>query len=162
MNLRTLREGAGMSQSALAAEMTERGHPWHQQTVGRIEAGRQPVRFGEIEELASILRTSLDRFTYGSAEATEAQFTYSIGARVRQEYGAVADAVFRHLLAEAAAERLLARPPASDTPRVKAAREDVAARLGEYTLDGAIDEGIRRYEERGSGQEDGDDTQGES
>jgi hypothetical protein len=70
--------------------------------------------------------------------------------------------VFRHLLAEAAAERLLARPPASDTPRVKAAREDVAARLGECTLDGAIDEGIRRYEERGSGQEDGDDAQGES
>lgn len=163
INLRTLREQAGLSQSALAAEMTERGWSWHQQTVGRIEAGRQSVRFGEIEELAGIFRVALDRFRWGSAEASEAEFVYMAGTRVRRQHEVVATAVREHIAAIAAAERTLERPPQSDSPRVKAAREDVAMRLERYTLDDAIDEGIRRYEERaGEDEEDGDAAQGES
>ena len=161
MNLRKVRETAGMSQAAVAEAMTERGHGWHQQTVGRVEAGRQAVRFSEAVDLAAIFRTTTDRFTWGSAEANETDFTYSAGSQVRFRYEEVASAVSSHLAAVAAAERLLARPPATDSPRVKAAREDVVSRLEEYTPDNAIDEGVRRYEERHAGEGD-DDTQGES
>src|SRR3974390_3268705 len=55
MNLRILRERAGISQSALAAAMTKQGISWHQQTVGRVEAGQQSVRFHEARQLAAIL-----------------------------------------------------------------------------------------------------------
>ena len=160
-NLRALRERAGLSQSALADEMTGRGHGWHQQTVGRVESGRQAVRFSEAVDLAEIFRTSTDRFTWGSAEANEASFTYAAGTRVRMQYEEVAMAIHRHLADEAAAERLLARPATTGTPRVKAAREDVAARLEEYSPRNAIREGFRRYRERHNGEGD-DDAQGES
>jgi transcriptional regulator with XRE-family HTH domain len=162
MNLRTLREQAGMSQTDLAAAMTERGFSWHQQTVGRLEAARQSVRLGEAEALTEILRTSLDRFTWGSAEANETQFTYAAGTRVRMQYEVVADAIRDHRAFTAAAERLLARPPATDSPRVKAAREDVAMRREEYSPDNAIAEGVRRYEYPNGEEAEGDDTQGES
>ena len=158
-----LRERADLSQSALADTMTDRGHGWHQQTVGRVEAGRQSVRFGEAVDLAEILHTSLDYFTWGSAEANETKFTYAAGTRVRQQYEVVAEAIHRHLADIAAAERLLARPPQdSNSEHVKAAREDVADRLEVYSAEAAIEEGIRRYEERGLREEDDDDAQGEA
>ena len=163
MNVRIMRERKDMSQSALADAMTERGYPWHQQTVGRVEAGRQSVRFGEVEQLAQILKTSMDRFSWGSAEANETEFTYAAGTRVRRQYEVVATAIHRHLADVAAAERLLARPPQTgDSEHVMAAREDVADRLETYSLDNAIEEGIRRYEERGLREEGDDDAQGEA
>jgi transcriptional regulator with XRE-family HTH domain len=161
MNLRKVREAANMSQAALAEAMTGRGHAWHQQTVGRVEAGHQPARWKEAVDVAKILRTTTDRFTWGTAEANETDFTYAAGTRVRYQYEEVADGIRNHLAAVAAAERLLARPPATDSPRVNAAREDVAERLKEYSARNAIREGFRRYRERGN-REGSDDAQGES
>ena len=69
-NLRALRERAGISQSALADAMNERGHTWHQQTVGRIEAGRQSARIGEAEDIAVILKTTVDRLIWTTQEAS--------------------------------------------------------------------------------------------
>ena len=66
-NVRALRERKGISQAKLAELMTERGWPWHQSTVYRVESGKQTVGFSEAVDLAEILRTSLDRFTWGSA-----------------------------------------------------------------------------------------------
>lgn len=156
-NLRTLRERAGMSQAALAAAMAGRGRPWHQSTVYRVESGKQPVSFGEAMDLAGILRTSLDRFTWSSPEAGETEFVYAAGTRVRISCEEVAAAVCRLLADVAAAQRVLASSAGSRWPRVQAAREDTAARVREYGLEAAIGEGIGRYEERDGEEEDGDD-----
>lgn len=155
MNLRTLRKQAGMSQDALAAAMNERNWSWHQQTAGRIEAGRQSVRYWEAVDLAAIFHVPLERFRWGSAEANEAEFVRLAGTRVRRQYEVVADAIHEHIACIAAAERTLERPPQSDSALVKSAREDVASRIEEYSLDAAIDEGIRRYEERAAEDEGG-------
>lgn len=69
-NVRAERERAAMSQSALAAAMTKRGHAWHQQTVGRVERGQQSLRLAEAEDLAAILKTSVDRLTWTTKEAS--------------------------------------------------------------------------------------------
>jgi transcriptional regulator with XRE-family HTH domain len=161
-NLRALREEKGMSQSALAAEMTERGHPWHQQTVTRVEAGRQSVRFGELEQLAEILRTSVDRFRWTQPEASATEYVYSAGTRVVRSADDVANAVCRLLGDLAAAERTLAMTEETPYPRAQEARRDTAERVKAHGLDDAVDEGIRRYEERFAEKEDDDDAQGES
>ena len=71
-----------MSQAALAIEMTARGIPWHQQTVGRIEGGQQPLRFAEAVALAGVLKTSLDRLTWSTPEANATERVYAAGAAV--------------------------------------------------------------------------------
>ncbi len=45
---RAYREVAGWSQAELANRMQERGHPWHQATVYKVEDGRRPVRLAEL------------------------------------------------------------------------------------------------------------------
>ena len=157
-NLRTLRERKGWSQSALAQAMTERGIPWHQQTVTRIEAGQQQVRFGELMALAAVLETSLDRFTWTSPEAGATEYVYSAGTRVVRLAETVSDSVFHLLLALAAAERTLEMTKDSEYPRVQEARRDTADRVEMYDLDAAVDEGIRRYEERGGTEEESEDV----
>lgn len=65
-NVRRLRKAAGMSQAELAAAMRERGQlHWRQNTVSRVENGRQPLDFLELEPLGEILGNILD----GTAEA---------------------------------------------------------------------------------------------
>ena len=114
-NVRALREEKGMSQAALATAMTERGYPWHQQTVGRVEGGRQSVRFGEIEQLAEILRTSVDRFRWTQPEAGATQYMYSAGTRVVREAEKVSECVFRLLLDLDGADRALTRRRTANT-----------------------------------------------
>ena len=89
-NLRALREKAGMSQKDLATAMSKRGVPWHQQTVGRIEAGQQQVRFAEAVEAAAVLKTSLDRLTWTSQEASVAILLDQSIARTEIAYKQIA------------------------------------------------------------------------
>lgn len=155
-NVRKLRKQAGMTQDALAEAMAGRGWPWYQSTVYRVEKGQQPLRAAELIALAAILKTSLDSFTWSSAEATETAFIYAAGTEVRLAYENVAGAVLQMLAHAAFAERALESSAGSESPRVQAARRDTAARLREFSLDEAVGEGIRRYETRGSeGGEDG-------
>lgn len=42
-NMKRLRKAAKLSQGELAQLMTERGRPWHQNTVSRIELGKQEL-----------------------------------------------------------------------------------------------------------------------
>jgi transcriptional regulator with XRE-family HTH domain len=158
-NVRALREEKGMSQSALAAAMTERGYAWHQQTVGRVEAGRQSVRFGEIEQLAEILKTSVDRFRWTQPEASATLYIYSAGTRVVRSAEDVANAVERLLGDIGAAERTLTMTADTPYPRAQEARRDTVTRVEAYTLDYAVGEGVRRYEERWAGEEGDADAQ---
>lgn len=147
-NLRVLREQAGMSQAALAAAMRERGKPWHQSTVARVESGKQPAGFEEAADLAAILGTRIDRFTWASREALAADFVTGIAQRAREQARAVADAVADLLAAVAAAERALKVHADSPYPSVREARGELAGQMGIYGVDGAVAEGRRRYEER--------------
>jgi len=146
-NLRALRERAGMSQRDLAEAMTERGRPWHQSTVYRVESGKQELSFAEVYALAAILDTSTDRFTWSSPEATATEMVYAAGARLRQRYEQVAEAVHRLLAGQETAWRILAEHEGSGWPRADEAIEDVRARTRDYSLDYAIAEGVRRHEE---------------
>lgn len=157
-NLRVLREGAGMSQKALATAMAERGWPWHQSTVYRVESGHQVVKFAEAVDLAAILKTSLDRLTWSSAEANRVQFVYAAGTEVRLSAEKVSAAVHRLLAAVSRAERVAAEAAGSTSKRVQAAREDTIARLEDFGLDEAVAEGIRRHQAPGY-REDGDGDQ---
>ncbi len=161
--VRTLREQKNMSQAELARLMTERGWPWHQSTVYRVESGKQTVGFNEAVDLAAILRVTLNRFTWGSAEANESEFVYEARARLRHQYEVVAEAVCRMLADQAIAERTAERHKDSEWERVRAAVDDLAAGVEEYHLDAAIDEGITRYEERTGGEsgDDGTDPEGQ-
>lgn len=54
-NVARLRKEKGLSQTALAEVMREQGHDWHQNTVSRIENGRQSLSVGEVRHLGRIL-----------------------------------------------------------------------------------------------------------
>ena len=146
LNVRTLRERKGLSQRAVADEMRSRGHPWHQQTVLKAEAGTRPLRFAEAVDLAAILETSLDRLTWASPEANAVEWLVSREARLRQSARQVSEAVTRFLLDRDAAGRSLTEA-AHQSPRVEAEREEVRATLAGTSLDYAVGEGIARYEE---------------
>jgi hypothetical protein len=61
--LRGLRLGADMTQVSLAAAMRERGFRWHQTTVARVEAGRQPLTMAEGAALADLFGVGLGALT---------------------------------------------------------------------------------------------------
>lgn len=155
MNLRLLR--GKLSQKELARQMTGRGHPWHQSTVYRIEQGKQTATYPEAKDLAEILHTSMERFSWTGPEANGTAYVYGAGARVSQSYEDVAEAVSRQLTDLDTADRVVAQQRDSKYERVREACEDVAARIEEYGLNEAVDEGIQRWRERTGREEDDDD-----
>jgi transcriptional regulator with XRE-family HTH domain len=158
-NLRMLREQAGISQKAVAEAMTEKGHPWHQSTVYRVESGKQAVSFGEATDLAAILGTAIDRFTWTSHEAISTEYVTSRARKVRQSARSAADAIVVLLAALTVAEQALAQTADSSYPRVQEARRQLAAQIELNDVDGAVAEGKRRFREEAG--DDGADPQGE-
>jgi transcriptional regulator with XRE-family HTH domain len=53
-NVRAYREAADMSQEELAQQMADRGFPFTQATVWKVERGQRPVRAGELIALGDI------------------------------------------------------------------------------------------------------------
>lgn len=150
-NVRALREGKGIPQAELARLMGEAGHPWHQSTVARAEAGRQSVRTSEAEDLARILGTTVDRLLWAGPEAAEAAFISAATARLRAEWRAAALAAARLHDARAAAERARARTARTGWPRVRAMADGLAEDLADCTLDAALDEGAAIFEREADG-----------
>lgn len=59
-NMQRLRKAAKLSQGELAQEMTDRGRGWHQNTVSRIELGKQELdSLGDVIALQEILGPEL-------------------------------------------------------------------------------------------------------
>ena len=168
-NVRAERERAGISQKAIATAMNERGHAWHQQTVVRVEAGRQPVRIGEAEDLAKILHTSLDRLTWTTQEASAALFLDSVIARTEGAWEKISAGTRELLyciwqLSTSVGEAERAGCYGSD--RVERIVQEAKVVL-EGTPEGALESGRRQFEElRETGElhmkERDDDAQGES
>jgi transcriptional regulator with XRE-family HTH domain len=53
-NVRAYREAAGISQEELAQRMADRGFPFTQATVWKVENGQRPVRASELTALADV------------------------------------------------------------------------------------------------------------
>ena len=53
-NVRAYREAAGMTQEELAQQMADRGFPFTQATVWKVERGQRPVKAGELIALADL------------------------------------------------------------------------------------------------------------
>ena len=166
VNVKLLREQAGLSQSELAAEMTKRGIPWYQQTVGRVEGGKQQVRAAELAVLAKILRTSMERFMWTGPEANATEYVYGAGGRLKRQYEMVAEAVKMLLIDGASAERVVASQAGSEYEHVQQARADVAIWLGECTLENAVNAGIdsymEMYEDTGDDEEEQEEGAGDA
>jgi transcriptional regulator with XRE-family HTH domain len=156
-NLRMLREQAGISQDALAAAMTERGHKWYQSTVYRVESGKQTVRFGEAAALAAILGTAMDRFTWASHEAMGVELVTGRARKVRESARSAADAIVVLLAALTVAERVLAQTAENPYPRVQEARRELARDMGLYGVEGAVAEGKRQFGEHKTAEEESED-----
>lgn len=150
-NVRFLRESKGIPQAELARLMSAAGHPWHQSTVARAEAGRQAVRASEAEALARILGATIDRLLWAGPEASEAAFTSAAAGRLRADWREASAAVARLLWARASAERAASRAAGSAWPRVRAAGDGLAEDLADCTLDAALDEGAAIYEREANG-----------
>jgi transcriptional regulator with XRE-family HTH domain len=117
-NLRAAREHAGMSQAALATEMSAMGFAFHQQTIARIEGGTQRVRLAEALALAEAVGTSLDTLARPAGLAREA---LQILRQVRQVHEA-------------------RRAAATAAVRVARYESDLRQRLAEVTAAGHADD----------------------
>jgi transcriptional regulator with XRE-family HTH domain len=147
--MRVLRKRTGLSQAALAAAMTDRGHRWHQQTVVRAENAARVLPFTEAADLAEVLGTTLDRLTRPSGEAQAVESLDAAAHSVKEAHGVIADGVAALLAAVAAVRAHDARYERAVSPQIQAARTDALNRVAEYGNPGvAVWEGIRRWEER--------------
>jgi transcriptional regulator with XRE-family HTH domain len=62
-NVKLKRETLGLSQETLAEKMQERGHPYHQATVYKIESGARRVQLSEALDLAEVLDSDVHRLS---------------------------------------------------------------------------------------------------
>jgi hypothetical protein len=141
--------------------MTERGWPWHQSTVYRVETGKQPVRFDEALDLADLLGVTLDRLTWEIGQAArEEQVTRNISSvREAMQEAAVAVARLRY---ERLTAGIAARGTAdSDYPSVRELGVGLAEDLQSVTLDAALELANilwKRYKQPGVGWDPTDRT----
>ena len=118
-NVRYLREHASVSQTELARRMAERGWPWHQATVYRVETGKQPVRFDEALDLADLLGVTLDRLTWAIGEAAEEELATFAITSLRERMQEAAVAVARLSVARTVAESRAKAAADSDYPHIR-------------------------------------------
>jgi transcriptional regulator with XRE-family HTH domain len=94
-NFKAARERAKLSGREVAEQMRERGIPWHQQTVVRLESGEQRVRLGEAEALAGIVGSSVDALMRPADLDMAARDILSSAAKVRDSRRKLTDATAR-------------------------------------------------------------------
>lgn len=87
-HMKALRRQQGMTQTDLARKVKSFGHPFHQQTVQRIENGERPVRLDEANVITIVLGTSLGAMT-DSAVTGDAELVRWYDAVCRRAAGEV-------------------------------------------------------------------------
>jgi transcriptional regulator with XRE-family HTH domain len=165
-NVRDLRERQGLSQAGLARRMSERGHPWHQSTVGRVESGIQLVRFGEASDLAAVLGTTMARLTWSSEEAST---VFLLGRSVdtaRKAHDAIVERTGVLLTAQDSLRKQLAGiegRPYQDSETIRQAAREARDALG-LSPEDAVGLGYREHDEDSNPEDevtDDGDTEGE-
>lgn len=131
--------------------MSERNWPWHQQTVYKVENGKQAVGLGEATDLADILRVPVDRLTWSGPEANAVEQVHHASGNLRQAWNETADAVARLHAAQAGADRALAESRDSPYRRVQEARRGLAEEITDAELGAAIAEGAVRWKREARG-----------
>jgi transcriptional regulator with XRE-family HTH domain len=159
--VRVLRERHGMSQAALAAEMTGRGVSWQQQTVGRVEAATQALRLRELVALAAIFSVPIERFTYSSPEASASESCYVAIGRMAESYEEVVLSLMKLGSAIKGAERTLKDTSAVDSPRVRDAQGLLAEEIEQRSMQAAVNEGCYRLAEMFGEITEGEEEEGD-
>lgn len=72
------RRKAGISQNALARELSATGLPFHQPTVARIEAGERGVSLNEAAAIAAVLELSLQEMCRNEGETPDKASLYGL------------------------------------------------------------------------------------
>ena len=75
-----------LSQGEVARRMADRGFPFYQQTIRRIEDGRRKVSVGEAKALGEILKTPMERLTWPGREAAAVSILDTAMVRVQQAH----------------------------------------------------------------------------
>lgn len=148
-NLRRIRAEKRISQARLAQAMTDRGWAWHQQTVTKIEAGKQSLGHGEVTDVAAILGVSVDRLSWPAEEEAATTAVEDAAGTLGQRWHLLAEAVEGLLRARAGAGRQITLARETKYPRAIEAAAELESRLGEKTPDSAIARGVDRYEAPG-------------
>jgi transcriptional regulator with XRE-family HTH domain len=108
-NFRSARDAAGLSGRQVADQMRQRGFPFHQQTVVRIESGEQRVRIGEGTALAHIVGSTLDALTRPPELALLAADIMTAARKVREQKRELASLTRRHEVDVGNLRRFLAK-----------------------------------------------------
>lgn len=61
--VKRVRRALGMTQAELAAALADRGLPFQQQTILKVERGSRPLRFEEARAIAEILNTTTEELS---------------------------------------------------------------------------------------------------
>jgi hypothetical protein len=130
--------------------MRERGWPWHQQTVTKVEAGNQQLGFGEAADLAAVLDVTADQLTWLPAEAAEAAIIGRAAAILRQAWADAAETIAGLHRDIAAAQRTLAESQDSRLPRVREACAALREELRASTVESALAHARAAAAERGA------------
>jgi hypothetical protein len=101
-NVRAYRERpeAAMAQETLAERMAERGFPWTQALVWKVEAGRRPVRAAELVALGDVFGTGPIALTYRPEATDHLARLRAEATRAGTAYEAVRDAAAAYLEAQ--------------------------------------------------------------
>ena len=148
-NVRETRERLKMSQGELARRMSDRGFPYYQQTVRRVEDGKRKVSVGEGGALAEILRTTVDRLTWPGREASTAALLDRVTAKTERAFDQIIHWTGTLLFAQrqlgtTVGEAQRAGHYGSDRIRDQARAAEEAL---EYTPEDAVARGRRQHEE---------------
>jgi transcriptional regulator with XRE-family HTH domain len=149
-NIREERERQKLSQGELARRMAERGFPYYQQTIRRIEEGRRKVSVGEAKALAEILGTTMDRLTWPGQVAAVAYLMEIAIGRAQQAWDDITRGTTTLLYAHATLEHIAAQMIERDYLGSDKIREIVAeaARVAEMNPHDAVEAGRADYENR--------------
>jgi transcriptional regulator with XRE-family HTH domain len=147
-NIRETRERLNLSQGELARRMAERGFPYYQQTIRRIEEGRRKVSVGEAKALAEILGTTMDRLTLPGQVAAAAYMMNFAAAGAQRAWNDIASHTTMLLAARGTLEHLAAQMIERDYLGSDKIREIVtaAAQASEMTPEAAVLAGRANYE----------------
>lgn len=89
--VRSTREGAALTQTALAELARSQDFPFHQSTIAKIESGERPLRVDEAARLAEVLAVSPSWLAGFSESDDEFRAGYLAGiAAAREALGQLA------------------------------------------------------------------------
>jgi FtsZ-interacting cell division protein YlmF/transcriptional regulator with XRE-family HTH domain len=142
-NLRLTRESNGVSQVRLAQEMSDRGWPWRQQTVTRIENGQRTIRLGEARAVAEILGVSLDRLTEPTEEIQELELLGEWIRQVKAAWRQIADGTVQLLKARRPLRMHMDVAGPEPSPRM-AGTMQLARAVSRLSPETAVSQGIAR------------------